>query len=199
MESTNIKVGDYIDGIEQWGNPEIPEYNVPSTLSSHVMRLVVKNIYFDKENNAFIYSGKADDSWHGARGGSVSSNLGKVRVITDEEPFTNAWWLDKENTGKVYKQLLNVSEEESSIEDNTDTKREWKAFDLVRHFKGTEYRIIGIGVDTETEKEVIMYKKADNTGNVWVRPRDMFESEVDHDKYPDVKQKYRFELVGNRR
>ena len=55
--------------------------------------------------------------------------------------------------------------------------------------------IIGIGVDTNTEQEVIIYKRADNTGNIWVRPRFEFESEVDKLKYPDVEQKYRFELV----
>lgn len=74
-------------------------------------------------------------------------------------------------------------------------ERQWKAADVVRHFKGTLYRIIGVGVDTETEKEVVIYKRADNTGNIWVRPKEMFDSKVDKEKYPDVEQEYRFELV----
>ena len=65
----------------------------------------------------------------------------------------------------------------------------------MRHFKGTTYIIIGLGVDTETEQEVVIYKKADGTGNVWVRPRTQFEREVDKEKYPDCKQKWRFELI----
>lgn len=74
-------------------------------------------------------------------------------------------------------------------------RRDWKAADIVRHFKGTLYMIIGLGVDTETEQEVVIYKKADGTGNVWVRPRAQFESEVDKEKYHDVTQKWRFELI----
>ena len=40
----------------------------------------------------------------------------------------------------------------------------------------------------------VVYKCED--GAIWSRPYGMFVSEVDHEKYPNVKQKYRFELVG---
>ena len=51
-----------------------------------------------------------------------------------------------------------------------------------------------MAVNTETLEEMVVYKDDEN---VWVRPKEMFVSEVDHEKYPDVKQKYRFELIKN--
>ncbi len=50
--------------------------------------------------------------------------------------------------------------------------------------------VIGIGKHTETMEDVVVYT---HKGKIWVRPVDMFLGEVDHKKYPDVKQKYRFE------
>lgn len=63
-----------------------------------------------------------------------------------------------------------------------------------RHFKGNVYEIIDVAAHTETLEELVIYKSEDK---VWARPIDMFLSEVDHKKYPDVKQKYRFELIDN--
>lgn len=44
-------------------------------------------------------------------------------------------------------------------------------------------------------KKLVLYKSLYDDRGTFVRPLDMFTSEVDHEKYPDVKQKYRFELV----
>ena len=63
-----------------------------------------------------------------------------------------------------------------------------------RHFKGNIYEIIELATHTETLEKMVVYKCGDK---VWVRPIDMFLSEVDHEKYPEVKQKYRFELIEN--
>lgn len=71
-----------------------------------------------------------------------------------------------------------------------------------RHFKGFTAKIITIATHTETGESLVVYEcngKAVNSNHedgIYARPLEMFLSEVDHTKYPDVKQKYRFELIG---
>lgn len=71
-------------------------------------------------------------------------------------------------------------------------EREIKVPGVYRHFKGDLCQVITIGYDSETMKEVVIYT---HNNKVWVRDKEMFLSLVDHNKYPDIKQKYRFELV----
>ena len=49
-------------------------------------------------------------------------------------------------------------------------------------------------IDFKTKEEVVVYRSLSNN-TLWVRPLTMFLSEVDHEKYPEVLQKYRFELI----
>lgn len=65
-----------------------------------------------------------------------------------------------------------------------------------RHFKGGIYIVTDIAVHSETAEPMVVYKSFDNLENVWCRPLSMFLSEVDHEKYPDVKQVMRFERIG---
>ena len=65
---------------------------------------------------------------------------------------------------------------------------------VYKHFKGDYYLVEDIARDSETQEEMVVYRKIYDDGSLWVRPKEMFLSEVDHEKYPDVKQKYRFEL-----
>ena len=63
-----------------------------------------------------------------------------------------------------------------------------------KHFKGHDVFILHIGKHSESLEKMVIYKHLD-TNEIWVRPYEMFISEVDHKKYPNVTQKYRFEEV----
>lgn len=73
--------------------------------------------------------------------------------------------------------------------------REIKINGVYRHFKNKYYLVVDIAYDSETLNKYVVYRRLYGDGSLWIRPLDMFLSEVDHEKYPDVEQKYRFELV----
>lgn len=66
-----------------------------------------------------------------------------------------------------------------------------------RHFKGKIVHVIGVARHTETSELMVFYA-CDNGTGIWCRPLSMFLSEVDHQKYPDVEQKMRFELIDDK-
>lgn len=65
---------------------------------------------------------------------------------------------------------------------------------IVKHFKGQYYQILYIATHSETQEKMVVYKAM--AGNqVWVRPYDMFISPVDKEKYPDIEQEFRFQIL----
>lgn len=66
---------------------------------------------------------------------------------------------------------------------------ELKINGVYKHFKG-DY----LAVHSEDKSMYVVYRALYGDNTLYIRPMDMFLEEVDHIKYPDVKQKYRFEL-----
>ena len=73
--------------------------------------------------------------------------------------------------------------------------RDIKKNALYRHFKGDLYLVEDIAIHSETREKYIVYRALYGELGLYIRPYEMFASEVDREKYPDVEQKYRFELV----
>ena len=65
---------------------------------------------------------------------------------------------------------------------------------IYKHFKGDLYLVEDIAIDSETEKQVVVYRALYEDNILYIRDLEMFLSKVDKAKYPEVKQEYRFEL-----
>ena len=84
----------------------------------------------------------------------------------------------------------------------------FKVGDIVRHFKRENvnletaeylYRILAFAQHTENGEKLVIYQALYPPYKTCARPYDMFMSEVDREKYPEAKQRYRFELVETER
>lgn len=73
--------------------------------------------------------------------------------------------------------------------------RELKIHGVYRHFKGNYYIVEEVAKHSEDLSEYVVYRQLYGDGGLYIRPIGMFLSEVDHDKYPNVQQKWRFEEV----
>ena len=73
-------------------------------------------------------------------------------------------------------------------------ERDVKIHGVYKHFKGDYYLVEDVANHSETKEKYVVYRRLYGDNSLWIRQLDMFLSEVDHEKYPNVEQKYRFEL-----
>ena len=71
---------------------------------------------------------------------------------------------------------------------------ELKIKGIYKHFKGDYYMVEDIAIHSETKEKYVVYRALYDDNKLYIRPYEMFLSKVDKQKYPNVKQEYRFEL-----
>ena len=69
---------------------------------------------------------------------------------------------------------------------------------LYRHFKGMYYYVMDIATHSETGEQFVVYQQLYGERRTFIRPLDMFASDVDREKYPDVEQQERFKYMTGR-
>ncbi len=52
-----------------------------------------------------------------------------------------------------------------------------------RHFRGQAYEVVGTARHSETEEEYVVYRALYGDGALWVRPRAMWDEQIERDGY----------------
>lgn len=148
--------------------------------------------------------------------------MGRIRIIKKNDEFspeyeigdifepTGTWYGGVHITGKSGVPLSLDKEEYIELDTEPEApeeevpSRDIRVGDIVRHFKREWvsediseylYKVLAFAQHTETGEKLVIYQAMYAPFKICARPYAMFMSKVDHEKYPDIKQKYRFERI----
>lgn len=148
--------------------------------------------------------------------------MSRVRIIKKNDEYTSeyqvgdifqitgTWYGGVHIVGKSgipvsldWEEYMELDTEPEPEEEET-VRRDIREGDLVQHFKREWvsehtaeylYKVLAFAQHTETGEKLVIYQAMYPPFKICARPYGMFMSEVDREKYPEVKQKYRFEKI----
>ena len=117
-------------------------------------------------------------------------NVGRVRLYVPYDRYASA-----QELYKAFFESETEPFEDEEAEPDAPAERELLIGRVYRHFKGGLYRVEDVATHSETLEEYVVYRKLYGDKSLWIRPKEMFLSPVDREKYPDAMQEFRFEPV----